>query len=344
MVLFRRRRILKAWLLASLALVCSPWGLGLTGAQADGPSQVGVLKYPDGGYHYIVNGREQVFIGMGYNPIYRALPDATRATNYARDFKLLCQAGVNHITGWDYDKGFQQDQFDELTLNSADRFGIGVIMPFYLPPDGNYDDPTFVEYLLLTARAKVERFKNHPALRMWGLGNEVLSAMPPDMYPAFGDRYLALADEIHALDPNHPVIYREAEDEFVPVFSDWLRQSGDMRPWLLYGMNIYSDRIDSLLSSWPDNGLDRPALVSEFGADASGPNARAQGYGDMWREIRTYSRWVIGGAPYVWSTDGPEPTDKKWGLMSAAATPIDGTFALLGQLWRREQTANGPKC
>ncbi|MDP2727782.1 MAG: hypothetical protein Q8P59_09590, partial [Dehalococcoidia bacterium] len=73
------------------------------------PSIVMVENLGDGSFRYLVNGEPQVFIGMGYNPIYRYLSDEERAANYNRDFRILCKAGVNQITGWDADKGYEQD-------------------------------------------------------------------------------------------------------------------------------------------------------------------------------------------------------------------------------------------
>jgi hypothetical protein len=148
--------------------------------------------------------------------------------------------------------------------------------------------------------------------------------------------YLELADLFHSLDPNHPVIYREAEDVFVPYIAEYLRASGDMRPWLLYGANIYSDRLDQILSDWPSYGLDRPLLVSEFGAEPLAPGGRPNAYLEMWQTIRAHADQVIGGAPYAWTTDGPEPTDRKWGLVDGNSQPVDGTFQLLANEWNKE--------
>ncbi|HLY67050.1 MAG TPA: glycoside hydrolase family 2 TIM barrel-domain containing protein, partial [Chloroflexota bacterium] len=220
---------------------------------------------------------------------------------------------------------------------------IGVVMPLNLPPDGDYRDAQFVAELMDQARTKVTRFKDNPALRMWGVGNEVMSGMDPDMYPAFLDAYMQIVDLFHQLDPNHPVIYREAEDEVVPVLAEKLQDSGDMRPWLLYGMNIYDKDPRPLLDRWPSYGLDRPLVISEFGSQGDNPGERAQAYLDMWHAIRVYSPYVIGGAPYAWTAAGPEPTDKIWGLMDAQSRPVDRTFELLSQAWRLEPTANRPK-
>jgi beta-galactosidase/beta-glucuronidase len=305
-------------------------------------SHVTTVKRADGSYAYLVNGREELFIGMGYDPIYRYFSDEQREASYRRDFAILRDAGVNTITGWDADKGYEQDKFDEITLDTAYEYGIGVVMPLNLPPEGDYEDPAFVASLMEEGRAKVARFKEHPALRMWGVGNEVFWEMDPEMYPAFQAAYVKIADMFHQLDPDHPVIYRESEDRYVPQFIEMLEGTGDPRPWLLYGMNVYSQDIRPLLERWPNYGLDRPVLVSEFGAEGDTPEERAEGYLDMWRAIREFPEYVIGGAPYVWTTEGPEPTDKIWGLMDSESRPVDGTFELLSRAWRKEPRANRP--
>ncbi len=317
----------------ALAVLCAP---GAAGAAGQAPSTVTWTKTADGSYQYVVNGQPEVFIGMGYDAIYRYLPSDQRAANYARDFGILRNAGVNTIMGWDEDKGYQQDKFDELTLNMANQYGLGVVMPLNLPPWGNYEDDNFVNILLEQARSKVERFKSYPALRMWGVGNEVYKDMDPEMFPAFERAYLRIADVFHEMDPNHPVIYREAEDVYVPYFSEMLRDSGDPRPWLLYGMNVYNKDLDPFLDHWPDYGLDRPLVVSEFGAEGDSAEQRALGYYEMWQSIHGHEKYVIGGAPYVWMTDGPEPTDKIWGLMDGNAKPVDETFAQLSSAWHLE--------
>ena len=246
MRLSRALRALPAALLIASTFVTS------ASAAGNKPSVVTTVKEPDGSYKYLVNGQEQLFIGMGYDPIYRHLPQDQRAANYHRDFQMLSEAGVNTITGWDADKGYEQDKFDELTLDVANMYGIGVVMPLNLPPEGDYNDREFVEGLKAEARSKVWHYKDHPALRMWGVGNEVYWEMDPEMYPAFSQAYLEIADLFHQLDPNHPVIYREAEDVFMPLIGDSLRDSGDMRPWLLFGMNVYNKDLGEILSHWPD--------------------------------------------------------------------------------------------
>lgn len=300
-------------------------------ALAAPPSTVGVEKQSDGTWRYLVNGKAEYFVGMGYNAIYRYLPRGERADRYDRDFQILARSGVTTITGWDADKGYEQDIFDSLTLNSAQAHGLGVIMPVFMSPEKDYRDPVYREQLRRVARAKVEAYKDHPALRMWGLGNEVLIALPPEQYRPFGRVFIEIADMIHELDPNHPVIYREAEDQFLDHVIRAFDRGGVSRPWLLYGMNIYTPRIDQILSGWPSGGLDKPLFVTEFGPNEfSDYSERTDTYLAMWRSIRSHPGYVLGGAPYVWMAPGPEPVDSFYGLMDAeTASPVDDTFGML---------------
>lgn len=306
-------------------------------ALAPGPSLVATPELPDGTYRYLVNGQPSLMIGMGYNPIYRNLSNAQRAARYDRDFAMLCRVGVNTVVGWDADKGYDQDKFDEVTLNAAARHDLGVLMPFYLPATGNYLDSAFLNQLLEGAKAKVLRFRDHPALRLWGVGNEVLDDMPdPAMAEPFLAFYIPLVDAMHALDPNHPIIYRAAEDTHIALMAEAAARDGRDRPWLLFGTNSYSGRLGEIIDGWPARGYNKPLFVTEFGAEDSWPGGRAMGYRDMWRLIRAHGSFVLGGAPYAWTTAGPEPTDAKWGLLDADGRPVDLTFGILSIDWLRE--------
>ncbi len=331
----------------SLLLTIPSWGdvAGAADPKAPGPSIVSIQRVPDGSYRYVVNGQARILIGMGYNPIYRQLTDAQRAARYDRDFAMLCQAGVNTILGWDADKGYQQDKFDQLTLDSASRHDLGVVMPFYLPAEGTYLDPVFLNQLIDQAKAKVMRYKDHPALRMWGVGNEVLDDMQEaTMAEPFATFYAWLADVVHALDPNHPVIFRGAEDTHTATMAEAAGRDGKDRPWLVFGANIYSDRLAQMLGAWPSRSFNKPLFVTEFGAEENWPGGRAAGYRDMWRLIRSHPEYVLGGAPYAWTIAGPEPTDPKWGLMDLNARPADSSFSLLSAEWAREAQNKGRRC
>jgi hypothetical protein len=297
-------------------------------------------------YTYTVRGRPQVIRGMGYNPTYGSLPPEERAARYDRDFAMLRAAGVNTLVGW------VTHDFDRLLLDKAHQHGLGVILPYDLPWSLDYTDPSIREALMRDALDRVAQFKDHPAIRMWGPGNEVLHKL---VFPswlhwkgdpvyearadAFATFYVELIDRIHALDPDHPVVYRDAEDGYVIRLRDALLRDGVRRPWFVYGINIYTTRLAEVIAAWPSYGLDSALLISEFGPGGAGPADRPHGYRELWQIIRSQPRYVLGGAPYVWTTQGPEEADRIFGMVDRDAKPVDGSFAAISRIYRGEAAA-----
>jgi len=169
----------------------------------------------------------------------------------------------------------------------------------------------------------VARYRDHPALRMWGLGNEVLHKIvhPAWVGPqgpaqeqtaeAFSDWLIETSDAIRAADPNHPVTYREAEDAFVPwVASALQRRGGGPRPWFVWGTNCYQDYLSQIVDNWPGAGMDVALWVSEFAPGTMAVPDRPQGFEMMWGYVRRHPDWVLGGAVYAWTRNGPEGVDR----------------------------------
>ena len=290
-------------------------------------------------YQYTVNGVPKVIRGMGYNVRYRFLPPEERAQRLDRDFAALHAAGVTTIFGW------EPAEFDEMLLDTALRHGLGVAPPFELDPDAAYNDPAVRARITDEVLAWVARYRQHPAVRMWAIGNEVLhklvypSWMPIRSDPAWEQRardfaafYVELIDKVHAADPLHPIVHRDAED----AYFTWLRDAFGTtpRPWFIYGVNVYTPRLAEILAKWPSQGWDVPLMVSEFAPGGMSPADRPEGFRSMWKMIRAAGGWVLGGAVYAWTTDGPEEIDRVFGLVDAGGTPVDGAFNTIGAVYR----------
>ena len=307
-----------------------------------GPSVV-TLSGSNYRYTYTVNGRPEVIRGMGYNPMYHRLPAAERAARYDRDFATMSQSGVNTLVGW------ATEEFDGLLLDKAGEHGIGVILPYHLDPELDYTDPAVREQVARDVLAWVERYKNHPALRMWGPGNEVLHKL---VYPswmhirgdpvlearadAFALFYVGLIDLIHQADPNHPVTYRAAEDAYLGRLRDALNASGLHRSWFAFGVNVYTPHLADIIQGWEQYNLDSALIISEFAPGGAGPSDRPQGYRDLWSLIRSRPELVLGGAPYVWFTEGPEEVDRIFGLVDPDGVPVDGSLVAIAAFFKAE--------
>lgn len=298
------------------------------------PSVVTISPNGDG-WTYAVNGHPQVIRGFGYNAITGGDSAADRAALYDRDFQAMSEAGANTIVGWD------EPQFDELLMQKAAEHGLGVILPFDLGPGLAYEDPVERQQLMATILQRVRRFQNSPALRMWGLGNEVLHEIlrahgTQARYDAFARFLVQAADRIHELDPNHPVVYRDAEDWYVaPVIK--ALADGNQRPWFVYSMNFFTTRMRAALDTGlTHTSMHQPLMISEFGPVGLRPENRPAGYAELWKIIRDHSQTVLGGLAYVWTTAGPEPLDRSFGLTDAYGQPVDGALAELASLYSSE--------
>lgn len=282
-------------------------------------------------YQYRVNGTPQVIHGMGLNTQYarRLTPEARRA-QLESDFTTFNRLGVNTVLGW------EPGEFEHPLLDIAQAHQIGVVMPFYLDPNADYTDATFRIRLTEEVLAWVRKYRDYPALRMWGLGNEVLHKIvhPAWMGPqdparvrnarAFADWLVATADAIHALDPDHPVTYREAEDAFVPWVARAIKRTPETpRPWFVWGVNSYTDYMAQIVEYWPTQGMDVPLWISEFAPGGLAVPDRPEGFQKLWGYVRRHPRRVLGGAVYAWTRTGPEEIDRTFGLTDDGE-PVDG--------------------
>lgn len=292
------------------------------------------------GWEYLVNGRPTIVKGIGYNAVTTGESPQERTARYDRDFSSIRATGANTIAGW------TEGEFDDLLMRKSAEHGLGVILPFHLgptyvlsEPDYAYEDPQVRQMLLDAVSRRVEHFRNSPALRMWGLGNEVLHAISwahgsPAHAQAFADFLVVAADRVHQLDPNHPVVYRDAEDWYVKPVVQALAAHPKSRPWFVYGMNFFTTRLQSALDKGPVNELDQPLFVSEFGPVGLRPEARPAGYEELWNIVESHGARVLGGSAYVWTTAGPEPLDRNFGLTDANGQPVDGSLAELAAIYR----------
>ncbi|MCL4535596.1 MAG: hypothetical protein M1370_10620 [Bacteroidetes bacterium] len=285
-----------------------------------------------------VNGSPQVLRGVGYNPRYRKLPDTERAALYDKDFSKIAASGFNAVIGWN------QNEFDELALRKANEYSLGVFLPYDLPPQANYDDPAVTAQLKQDIAVWVERYKTAPALRMWAIGNEVFHDMSDKrQVPAFSRFYAEVVNMVHELDPAHPVLYRDAEDAYVGLMRSAFKEAGAKRYWLVYGMNIFTYRMESVLTKWPEQGLDVALLISEYAPTGLSREARPGGYLRMWKVMQKEPGRVLGGFAYVWSTNGPEALDRTYGLVNDNGDPADASLSTLAaENWKEIDAANGP--
>jgi hypothetical protein len=112
----------------------------------------------------------------------------------------LREAGANTFRTWD--TTHLQRFLDEGAANGIAVIA-GLALPFSFTPFV-YNDTSLVNAQLSAYRAVVRKYRSHPALLMWSLGNEV--DFPYGYrFRRFYEVYNALLRMIHEEDPDHPV-------------------------------------------------------------------------------------------------------------------------------------------
>ena len=174
------------------------------------------------------------------------------------DFRMLHEAGGNCLRIWDT-TNLQQ------ILDSAHANDIAVIVGLPMQNSDQmslYNDPVKVSRHLSQFRSIVDRYKSHPALLMWCLGNELDFPYKPS-YNNFYDGFNAITRMIRQLDPNHPVTTTIINFNRKYIANIQLRCDLD-----LISFNIFNDIVslkrDLKKFSWFWNG---PFMVLEWGTD-----------------------------------------------------------------------------
>lgn len=173
------------------------------------------------------------------------------------NLRQLRESGGNTIRTWDT-SGLGA------ILNDAQANGIAVIAGLPMPVSSllsYYKDTAKTNAQYNAFRDVVNRYRSHPALLMWSLGNEVDFPYKPRFKP-FYRAYNRLLEMIHSDDPDHPVT--------TALINLNKRCLYNIR-WKVPGLDLISLNIFGELSSLRDNldGFswfwDGPFLISEWG-------------------------------------------------------------------------------
>jgi hypothetical protein len=200
------------------------------------------IKNEDGKYVFYRNG-EPFFV-----------KGASGFTN----LKQLRAAGGNTIRVWD------TSHLGSI-LDSAEANHLAVIAGLPLPPAESMDDfyktPKANAYTGKIADI-VERFKNHPALLAWCLGNELSFPNSPK-YRQFYTTFNGLIDMIHQSDPQHPVTTTIMSFQKKNIMNIKLRTNIDFISFNIFG-SIQTLKVDLDKFKWFWNG---PFLITEWGVE-----------------------------------------------------------------------------
>lgn len=181
-------------------------------------------------------------------------PYFIRGAGGGASLKALAEAGGNSVRTWGGDPG--------PVLDEAHALGMTVTVGLWLGHERHgfdYGDPEQVARQLAEARDMVERYKDHPALLLWGVGNETEGfdqADDPKVWAAIND----VAAMIRKLDPNHPTMAVTAYVHGQRI--DYLhRRCPDID---IHGINAYGAALQ-VPTELRKNNASKPFVLTEFG-------------------------------------------------------------------------------
>ena len=172
-------------LLFALLILCGPLKIFATPlSKTDGPVKVQILQ-TNGGYQLYVDHHPFYIRGAGLE---------------SGDQQALAECGGNSFRTWSTeDRHISGQQM----LDRAEKNGLYVTMGLEMGRERlgfNYDDPATVARQRERIRKEVLKYKDHPALIIWAIGNELnLDGKNPKVWDAVND----ISKMIHEIDPNH---------------------------------------------------------------------------------------------------------------------------------------------
>jgi len=201
------------------------------------------------GRKILVNGAPYFIKGICYHPVPKGKTKRD-FTPLDQDLLLMQEAGINTIRVY-------EPIDDKEVLDKLYQAGMKLIVGFGYNQEGVYDieSGTVLDY--------VKKYKSHPAILFWELGNEY-NYHPEWFGGDINQWYSALnttAQAVSAIDSMHPVATAHGE---IPT-EEVLKANPNIAIW---GVNVYRwDQPGSLIEEWEER-TELPLYFSEAGADS----------------------------------------------------------------------------
>ncbi|MEW6108839.1 MAG: matrixin family metalloprotease [Nitrospirota bacterium] len=279
------------------------------------------------GSRILVNGNPFTARGVVYSPV--PVGDDPETTHpfgdyftsdysaiYDRDLSLIRQMGANTMRIWTWGNTANHIDFLDKAY-SAGNNPIYIIAGFWINAglDIDPDSPGNVrEQLKSDFRDMVAMHKNHPAILMWAIGNELNSDW---MYGGNPDHLFSLINEMaaeaHAEEgsAHHPVTTALYDSDLIQTINYYDPSMTDLDVW---GANIYRGYTFGALFDEYRAASQKPFVVLEYGIDAYDNNYgmeyekhnmpyQAEYAEALWNELASNPDVCIGGTIMAYSDE-----------------------------------------
>ena len=266
------------------------------------------------------------------------------------DLALLRQCGGNTLRTWGVGPDTQG------VLDDAQKNGIGVVLGIWLNREAdqnmNYNDVAKTAEQFDGVRAAVEKYKDHPALLAWSVGNEMEGYKDGDN-AALWSHVEACAALVKRLDPDHPTMTVTAE-----IGGRRVESIHRLCPSIdVIGINSYGGAASlpqRYRAAVPAGYDPKPYLVTEYGpagtwevgrnsfdaAEELTSTAKAKVYADVYRTLAADKELCLGSFAFTWGFKR-EATSTWFGLFLSDGSKL-GAVDALAEAWGGKVTNRCP--
>lgn len=273
-----------------------------------GPIKVEIVEVEDGKWQLLRGGEPYYIRGAGGQ------------TN----LDMVVRAGGNSIRTWSVDNA-------EKVLDEAYEHGLTVMMGLWVGHERHgfdYNDSYGIAGQLERFREVVKKIKDHPALLMWGIGNEC------DLFYSNTNVWYAIEDiakMIKEEDPNHPTTTVTAGLDVAEV-----QLIMERCPSLdLYSINTYGG-LGSIPAGLRQYGYEGPYIVTEWGPNGhwevaktewgapieQSSSEKARSYKERYQIMKDDKNWCLGSYVFLWGHK-QETTSTWYGLFLPEGVGLD---------------------
>ncbi|APG61197.1 glycoside hydrolase family 2 TIM barrel-domain containing protein [Christiangramia salexigens] len=288
--------------------------------------------------------------GSGFKLIRNGKPFVIKGAGGNEHLEELKLAGANTI------RVYNPDELP-LILQNAERLDLAVIADIPLPQAHDiefYSDQKKFDSLKTEVLQIVNRFKDHPALLYWNLGNEL-------MYPTlsfttdFSAGFNELINEIHQLDKNHPVSTSIIGGNRRRLVSIAISSANlDFLSFNSFGnLHELQEKIESVSFIW-----DGPYVISEWGINGPWEEERTSWYAPIEQtstkkaeHFKTrYNQYIskldskrcLGSLAFYWGNK--QETTSTWYSIFSPDGDRTESYYELSQIWKgNDSNYKGPR-